>query len=246
MKPSLSHRQKPAPSFLRLCFDTGVTIGYALLIALFIRTFIIEPFKIPSGSMRPNLLVGDFLFVSKYAYGYSRYSFPFGIVPFQGRVISSNPKRGDVVVFRNPRQDDVNYVKRIVGIPGDEIQVKRGVLFINNTPVRRTEKPLPDSVRNNGRAKSYIETFPGGHAHEILETSGDTGFMDDTDTYTVPENNYFMMGDNRDSSSDSRFLSDLGYVPLDHIIGRVEFVFFSHDFSDGYEIRFSRLFSSVK
>ncbi|NQY82087.1 MAG: signal peptidase I [Alphaproteobacteria bacterium] len=228
-----------------MCFDTTVTVGYALLIALVLRTFVIEPFKIPSGSMLPTLLVGDFLFVSKYSYGYSRYSFPLGIFPFSGRIVSKKPKRGDVIVFRNPKRDDVNYVKRVIGLPGDTIQIKRGVLFINDNPARRTEKPLPTYIRNNGRAKNYIETFPNGHQHEILETSGDTGFADDSQLYRVPDGQYFMMGDNRDNSSDSRFLSDLGYVPLDHIVGRVEFIFFSHDFSGGYKIRFSRLFSSV-
>ncbi len=236
----------PAPGFMRTCMDTVVTVFYALMIALVLRTFVIEPFKIPSGSMLPNLLVGDFLFVSKYSYGYSRYSFPFGIFPFEGRFMAiDDPKRGDIAVFRNPKRDDVNYVKRIVGLPGDTIQVKEGQLFINEKPVRRTEKNLPEYIKNNGRVKSYIERFPSGHQHEILETSGDKGVADNTQMYRVPPNHYFMMGDNRDNSSDSRFMDNLGFVPLDHIVGRVEFIFFSHDFSDGYDVRFSRIFSSI-
>ena len=236
----------PAPSFVRTCIETAVTVFYALMIALVLRTFIIEPFKIPSGSMLPNLLIGDFLFVSKYSYGYSRYSFPFGIIPFEGRFMANDtPKRGEVVVFRNPNRDDVNYVKRIVGIPGDRVQVKEGRLFVNDQPARRTEKPYPKYFKNNGHIKSYIEQFPSGHQHEILETLGDKGAVDNTQMYTVPAGHYFMMGDNRDNSSDSRFLDQLGFVPLDHIVGRVEFIFFSHDFSDGYDVRFSRIFSTV-
>lgn len=238
---------KNTPSFMRTCMDTVVTVFYALMIALFLRTFIIEPFKIPSGSMLPNLLIGDFLFVSKYSYGYSRYSFPFGIIPFEGRFMTiGEPERGDVVVFRNPKRSDVNYVKRIIGLPGDTVQVKSGRLFINDEPMRRTKIERSPHVFNNGRVKSYLETLPGGHRQEIVETSGDKGFSDNTQKYHVPPNHYFMMGDNRDNSSDSRFLDDLGFVPLDHIVGRVEFIFFSHDFSDGYDVRFSRIFSTVE
>ena len=238
---------KTNPGLMRTCMDTVVTVFYALMIALLLRTFVIEPFKIPSGSMIPNLLVGDFLFVSKYSYGYSRYSFPFGIIPFEGRFFApDDPKRGDVVVFRNPKRDDVNYVKRVVGLPGDKVQVISGRLFINGEPVRRQEIERSPHVLNNGRVKSYIETLPGGHRHEILENSGDAGFTDNTQLYRVPEGHYFMMGDNRDNSQDSRFLDDIGFVPLDHIVGRVEFIFFSHDFSNGYSLRFSRFFSAVQ
>ena len=154
-----------------------------------------------------------------------------------------------MAVFRNPNNTSINYVKRIVGLPGDEIQVKQGILFINGSPSRRVELPLPNYIETNELSKAYIEAFPkdnSGHRHEIIETSGDIGYSDDTPIYKVPENNYFMMGDNRDNSSDSRFLNDLGYIPFDHIIGRVEFIFFSHSFENGYSIRFSRFFKKVR
>ena len=247
MKPlTESSTTKQEPSILKICIETALTVVYALLIALTLRTFGIEPFKIPSGSMLPNLLIGDFLFVSKYSYGYSRYSFPLGIIPFDGRIMSSTPKRGDVVVFRSPRRPDINYVKRVFGLPGETIQLKSGVLFINDTPARRTETALPEYIRPTGRAKAYLEVLPGAqHGHVILETDGDFGLADNTSAFTVPEGHYFMMGDNRDNSSDSRFLNDLGYVPLDYIIGPVEFIFYSHDFSNGFKVRFSRFFKVV-
>ena len=240
-KPMTNHPDKP--SILRYLFDTVTTIFWALLIALALRTFLIEPFKIPSGSMYPNLLVGDFLFVSKYQYGYSRFSFPLGIIPFEGRFFASTPERGDIVVFRNPKRQDINYVKRVIGLPGDDIQVQRGILFINDQPVRRIEVPLPSFIGSNGINKSYLEILPNNQQHTILEMRGDRGNADDTPRFTVPAGHYFMMGDNRDNSSDSRFLNDLGFVPFDHLIGRVEFIFYSHDLSDGYDWRFSRFFT---
>ncbi|HET6161250.1 MAG TPA: signal peptidase I [Dongiaceae bacterium] len=182
------------------------TLLWAAVIAIVIRTFAYEPFNIPSGSMIPTLLVGDYLFVSKTAYGYSRFSFPGGIVPVEGRIWEGAPKRGDVVVFRPPGEPETDFIKRVIGLPGDRIQMRAGVLNINGEAVQRqrvedfvdpddpTERPIPQ----------YLETLPGGVTHPVIEAEGDLGGLDDTPTYVVPPDHYFMMGDNRDRSNDSR------------------------------------------
>ncbi len=217
------------------------TVVYALLIALGVRTFAYEPFNIPSGSMIPTLLVGDYLFVSKFSYGYSRYSFPFGIVPFEGRIMESMPERGDVAVFRFPADTSVDYIKRIVGLPGDRIQVIQGVLNINGEPVER--ELIEGYEINAGTAASatvlqYMETLPNGRAHPVIETRGDIGTLDNTPLYVVPEGHFFAMGDNRDGSSDSRVMASVGFVPIENLIGRAEILFWSID-SDAWELSFS-------
>jgi signal peptidase I len=206
--------------------ETLRTVIYAVLIALVIRTFAFEPFSIPSGSMVPTLLVGDYLFVSKYSYGYSRFSFPFSPPLFDGRILADIPERGDVAVFKLPRDNSTDYIKRVIGLPGDTIQMKDGILHINGEAVEREK--LREAQVGRASVTIYRETLPGGFTHLIREM-GDDGPLDDTRPYEVPEGHYFMMGDNRDSSQDSRALGQVGYVPHENLIGRAEVVFFSHD-----------------
>ena len=223
------------------------TFVYAILIALAIRTVAFEPFNIPSGSMIPTLLIGDYLFVSKYSYGYSRYSLPFGLPLIPGRVFVTPPKRGDVAVFKLPRDNKTDYIKRIIGLPGDTIQMKAGRLYINGQIVPRSD---PTPVAYGTR---YIETLPNGVRHPIIEQSDDAR-LDNTGVYTVPPGHYFCMGDNRDNSEDSRVLEQVGYVPLENFVGRAEFIFFSTDGSAALwepwrwfgGIRYDRLFEAVR
>ncbi|MCW5700484.1 MAG: signal peptidase I [Rhodospirillales bacterium] len=205
------------------------TVVYAVLIALVVRTFAYEPFSIPSGSMIPTLLVGDYLFVSKFSYGYSRYSLPLGLPLIQGRVMDTPPERGDVVVFKLPTDNSTDYIKRIVGLPGDKIQVSGGILHINGEAVGRRDDgdyTVQDTFGNVRRFRRYIEVLPGGREHLIIEESDNSPF-DNTGVYTVPEGHFFAMGDNRDSSRDSRFLNEVGFVPYENLVGRAEFIFFS-------------------
>ena len=210
-------------------FELLKTILIAGVIALGFRSLLFEPFNIPSGSMIPTLLVGDYLFVSKSSYGYSRYSFPFGIAPFTGRIFTEVPKRGDVAVFRQPTDPAVAFIKRVVGMPGDQIQVKNGILHINNVPVERSYLGL--ATATNGfttmNFKVYEETLPDGSRHLIQERS-DSDSFDNTAVYSVPDEHYFMMGDNRDNSRDSR-TSSVGMVPAENLVGRADRLFFSHN-----------------
>lgn len=236
--------------------ETLKTVVYAILIALVVRTFLFEPFNIPSGSMIPTLLVGDYLFVSKYSYGYSRYSFPLGqFLPsfLTGRIGFTEPKRGDIAVFKQPFNDSTDYIKRIVGLPGDRIQVIQGILNINGTPVERKnaqEFRYRDGDGNLRLPYLYREVLPGGREHDIIEMN-DFGFLDNTPVYSVPENHYFMMGDNRDNSQDSRVLREVGFVPRENLVGRAEVLFFSIDGSFWkfwqwpFTLRFERFFSSL-
>ena len=214
-------------------FELVKVVFQALLIALVVRTFAFQPFNIPSGSMIPTLLVGDFLFVSKYAYGYSHFSFPLSPNFFKGRVLATPPKRGDVVVFKLPRDNTTDYIKRVIGLPGDTIQMKQGRLYINDAEVPREpikKERTEDYQGQEADVPTYRETLPGGVAHTIIEIQGDSGFNDNTDVFKVPANAYFMMGDNRDNSLDSRVAPDqggVGYVPFENLIGRAEIIFFS-------------------
>ena len=213
-------------------FEFIKTIVIAGALALGFRSLLFEPFNIPSGSMIPTLLVGDYLFVSKYSYGYSRYSFPFGIAPFDGRIFETPPERGDVAVFRQPQNESVAFIKRIVGLPGDRIQVTDGSLRINDVAVNRVRKGFATASDgyNVIRFAVYQETLPNGKSYLIQERSDDDDVLDNTNVFLVPQGHYFMMGDNRDNSRDSRTTS-VGMVPADNLIGRAERLFFSHNSS---------------
>jgi len=206
--------------------EGGRVIIHALLIALVIRTLLFQPFNIPSGSMKATLLIGDYLFVSKYSYGYSHYSLPLSPPLFSGRILGSEPQRGDVVVFRLPKDDSTDYIKRVIGLPGDRIQMKDGVLYINGAAVKkeRVEDFLDDE--NGDHVRRFRETLPNGVVYEVLDIQ-DNGFLDNTQEYLVPAGHYFMMGDNRDNSTDSRVLSAVGYVPSENLVGRAQMIFFS-------------------
>ncbi|NKD76376.1 signal peptidase I [Haematospirillum sp. H1815] len=208
--------------------ETVRTVAAAVFVALLVRTVAFEPFNIPSGSMIPNLLVGDYLFVSKYSYGYSRFSMPLSPPFFSGRMLFSEPKRGDIAVFKYPRDVSVDYIKRIIGLPGDRIQVRGGRLYINGTMMMRERVEDYVYIDTEGhimRSARYIETLPNGTHYPILE-AGDAARYDDTPEYVVPEGHYFMMGDNRDRSADSRTV-DVGFVPSENLVGRAEILFFS-------------------
>ena len=212
-------------------WDTIKTIAYAVLIALAVRTVAFEPFNIPSGSMVPTLLVGDYLFVSKYAYGYSRHSLPLSPPILSGRLFGAAPERGDVAVFKLPSDDRTDYIKRIVGLPGDRIQMTGGRLVLNGRQVAR--RRIEDYVHADGRGRiarsaQYVETLPNGRAYRVVELT-DSGEFDDTGVYTVPEGHYFALGDNRDNSLDSRALRGVGFVPAENLVGRAEILFFSTD-----------------
>lgn len=209
--------------------ETVKIIVQALLLALIVRTFLFQPFNIPSGSMKDTLLIGDYLFVSKYSYGYSRYSFPLGLGPFSGRIFGGEPERGDVVVFKLPRDNSTDYIKRVIGLPGDRIQMRDGVVHINDEPVKRER--IDDYIEETGfggvqRVARYRETLSNGVSYDTLDITA-RGQWDNTRVYEVPEGKYFMMGDNRDNSTDSRVQTAVGYVPYENLIGRAEVLFFS-------------------
>src|ERR1700760_4485901 len=228
---------------------------HALLIALVIRTFLFQPFNIPSGSMKATLLVGDYLFVSKYSYGYSHYSLPFSPPVFSGRIWASPPDRGDVVVFRLPKDDTTDYIKRVIGLPGDRIQMIDGVLHINGQPVQRER--IDDFIdeeegRRPVRVRRWKETLPNGVSYTTLDLPYNLQ-SDNTEVYEVPADNYFMMGDNRHNSTDSRF-PQVGYVPFENIVGRAQLIFFSvYEGERAWEfwrwpfsVRWGRLFTIVR
>jgi signal peptidase I len=237
--------------------ETIRTIVYAVLIALVVRTVAFEPFNIPSKSMVPTLLVGDYLFVSKYSYGYSRHSLPLSLHLFDGRIFFHQPERGDVAVFKVPSDNRTDYIKRVIGLPGDHIQIIHRVLSINGQPVGR--KQVEDYVDRDGHAGSqvynqYVETLPNGRQHLIEEYPGSEGPADNTPEYVVPPDHYFMMGDNRDNSQDSRYLGSVGYVPAENLVGRAEIIFFSTDGSAAtwefwkwpWVIRWDRFFTMIR
>ena len=210
-------------------FESVKTIVYALLIALVIRTVAFEPFNIPSGSMLPTLEIGDYLFVSKFSYGYSQHSLPLSLPLIPGRILFSDPERGDVAVFKLPSDNKTDYIKRIVGVPGDKIQVRYGRLNINGKTVSRRKVKdylIQGNFGQNHKVSQYIETLPNGKTYAILEMS-DQGPLDNTGVYIVPDNHYFAMGDNRDNSQDSRVQIQVGFIPKKNLVGRAEILFFS-------------------
>ncbi|NGO53961.1 signal peptidase I [Allomesorhizobium camelthorni] len=207
--------------------ETVSVIVQALILALVIRTFLFQPFSIPSGSMRPTLLEGDYLFVTKWAYGYSRHSLPFSPNIFSGRIFGNAPERGDVAVFKLPPNPSLDYIKRVIGLPGDRIQVRDGQLFINDQAVPREKVGQidnPDITEVSGPVDVYRETLPNGVSYDTLDLTPNS-IGDDTREFIVPEGHYFMMGDNRDNSTDSRF--SVGFVPEENLVGRANIIFFS-------------------
>ena len=237
-------------------WDTVKTVAYAVLIALAIRTVAYEPFNIPSGSMKPTLLVGDYLFVSKFSYGYSRHSLPLSLPLIPGRILMSEPERGDIAVFKLPSDNKTDYIKRIIGLPGDRIQVSEGRLHVNGKQVVRRRVADFIEIDEYGRihrTAQFDETLPNGRTHRILEHT-DQGQLDNTPVYVVPEGHYFAMGDNRDNSLDSRVLGGVGFVPAENLVGRAEILFFSIDGSASVwefwrwpaTIRFKRFFDLVE
>jgi len=219
--------------------DNLKTLFYALIIALIIRSLFVQPFYIPSSSMEPNLLVGDRLFVTKYSYGYSKHSFPFSPNIFVGRLLFSEPKRGDVVVFKTPVDNRTDYIKRLIGLPGDEIQFINGDLYINNNQVLKTLTETKENVfcgNDSIEINSFDEKLPNGHVYRAVYRS-DYSFQN-SDKFLVPLNHYFFLGDNRDCSKDSRFLSEVGYVHQDNLVGKAQFLFFSSDYRIGSILKF--------
>jgi signal peptidase I len=246
---------EPAQNFTWRRGLANLVLGTLLLFAavglLFgFPVFLFQPFSMPSGSMKPTLLVGDTIVAAKYAYGYSRYSLPGAPPLFAGRIFAGEPRYGDVVVFRLPRAPSTDYVKRVVGLPGDRIQMVHGTFNLNGTPVKRER--IEDFVENdaNGRVsrgKQWRETLPNGASYVVLQLMDD-GYFDNTPVYTVPPAHYFMMGDNRDNSLDSR-TSQVGYVPFENLVGRVDRIIFSIDrelSSEVFPVRFERIGTAVR
>lgn len=216
-------------SRLKELSEIVITLAVVFVLAMGFRSFLFEPFHIPSGSMKSTLLVGDYVFVSKYSYGYSRYSFPFGMKLFEGRKFFSEPERGDVIVFKLPSDNSTNYIKRLIGLPGDRIQMKFGRLYINGEIVeRRRIVDFIDSDTDGSEIAipQYIETLPNGVSYKVLDQYSNIA-VDNTGVYQVPEGHYFFLGDNRDNSQDSRVVDAVGYVPLVNFIGKAQLIFFS-------------------
>jgi signal peptidase I len=252
--------------------ETIKTIVYALLIAGIFRTLFFQPFWIPSGSMKDTLLIGDFLFVNKMAYGYSRYSCPFSMCPITGRILASEPERGDVVVFRHPVNGS-DFIKRLIGLPGDTVQLRQGQIILNGQPIPQTpagqfeetytrQGPMGHMPRCENSAGAvgvganctksrFTETLPGGRSFDVLNIDTN-GFADNTDVFTVPPGQYFFMGDNRDNSQDSRYgqaVGGVGFVPGANLIGRADRIMFSSAGSSLFYIwtwRSDRFFKAVE
>ena len=206
------------------------TLFYALVIAIIIRSLIIQPFYIPSSSMEPNLLVGDRIFVTKYSYGYSKHSFPFSPPIFKGRILPNKPQRGDVVVFKTPADNRTDYIKRLIGLPGDQIQFLDSNLYINNSEVIKSRLSSSDKIycgTYDLNVFTFEEILPNGIKHESVYLK-DFPYKN-SDAFVVPDDHYFFLGDNRDCSKDSRFLSSVGYVHKDNLVGKAQFIFFSSD-----------------
>ena len=235
--------------------DNIKTLFYALIIALIIRSLFIQPFYIPSSSMEPTLLVGDRLFVTKYSYGYSKHSFPFSIPILNKRIIFKEPKRGDVVVFKTPVDNRTDYIKRLIGLPGDKIQFIDSNLHINNSEILKSRISLSDEIfcgNNTIEVYTFDEKLTKNKSHKTVYLKNFP--FKNSDIFVVPKNHYFFLGDNRDCSKDSRFLSSVGYVHKDNLVGKAQFIFFSSDKSIGSffafwkwnkSIRFNRFFKRI-
>ena len=238
-------------------YDNLTTIFYALIIAIIIRSVLFQPFYIPSSSMEPTLLVGDRLFVSKYTYGYSKHSFPFSPNFSSSRFFFKEPKRGDVIVFKTPVDNRTDYIKRLIGLPGDEIQFINGDLYLNNNQVLKTKKNIKNLKIYCGKqiinAVAFDEKLPNGHSYTAVYNK--EGSFKNSDKYIVPKNHYFFLGDNRDCSKDSRYLNSVGYVNKLNLVGKARIIFFSTNKKKGnifqvwkwFEIiQWNRFFNIIK
>ncbi len=231
------------------------TLFYALIIAVTIRSLFIQPFYIPSSSMEPNLLVGDRIFVTKYSYGYSKHSFPFSPPILSGRIFSSNPKRGDVIVFKTPADNRTDYVKRLIGLPGDQIQFIESNLYINSSEVFKSRISKNDKIYCGKRlidVSTFEESLPNKKRYKSVYLKDHS--YKDSDIFVVPKDHFFFLGDNRDCSKDSRFLTSVGYVHKNNLVGKAQFIFFSSDKSVGSifsfwkwnkSLRFERFFNKI-
>ena len=218
----------------KFIIDNTTTLFYALIIAVIIRSFLIQPFYIPSSSMEPNLLVGDRIFVTKYSYGYSKHSFPFSPPIFQGRISSKVPKRGDIVVFKTPADNRTDYIKRLIGLPGDSIQFIESNLYLNNSEIFKSRTSKVDKIycgNNIIDVFTFEELLPNGKKYKTVYLKNYT--FQNSDPFIIPKDHYFFLGDNRDCSKDSRFLTSVGYVHKDNLVGKAQFIFFSSDRSVG-------------
>ncbi len=217
-------------NFLKSLKDNLKTLFYALVIAVLIRSLFFQPFYIPSSSMEPTLLIGDRIFVSKYTYGYSKHSFPFSPPISKFRFLYKQPQRGDLVVFKTPADNRTDYIKRLIGLPGDEIQFSNGEIFINMKKIERKSIKKSFNIRCGNtslKVNAFEETLPNGVRYTAVYNS--TGTLQNTDIYKVPDDHFFLLGDNRDCSKDSRFLSSVGYVKKINLVGKAKVIFFSND-----------------
>jgi signal peptidase I len=231
------------------------TIIYALIIAVLIRSFIIQPFYIPSSSMEPNLLVGDRLFVTKYSYGYSKHSFPFSVPVFKNRIFSSKPNIGDVIVFKTPSDNRTDYIKRLIGLPGDRLQFIDGDVYINNNQILKSRISIKDKIYCGNEfidVNTFEEKLPNGKKYSTVYLKNYS--FQNSDSFTIPDKHYFFLGDNRDCSKDSRYLTSVGYVHENNLVGKAQVIFFSSDFRVGSlfsfwkwhkTIRFDRFFKII-
>ena len=238
-----------------IIIDNIITIFYALVIAIFVRSLIIQPFYIPSSSMEPTLLIGDRLFVTKYSYGYSKHSFPFSPPIINGRIFSNLPKAGDVVVFKTPADNRTDYIKRLIGLPGDQIQFIEGDVFLNNNAVVKSRISKTDTIycgKETIAVNTFEEKLKNGKIYNTVYLKNYS--YQNSDIFIVPDNYYFFLGDNRDCSKDSRYLTSVGYVHEDNLVGKAQFIFFSSDFRIASilsfwkwhkTIRFDRFFKGI-
>jgi len=238
-----------------IIIDNIKTIFYALVIAIVIRSLFIQPFYIPSSSMEPTLLIGDRLFVTKYSYGYSKHSFPFSPPIIKGRIFSNSPKTGDVIVFKTPTDNRTDYIKRLIGLPGDSIQFISGDIFLNNNQILRSRVSKTDTIycgKQTIEVNTFEENLANGITHNTVYLKSYS--FQNSDVFNVPEKHYFFLGDNRDCSKDSRYLTSVGYVHEDNLVGKAQFIFFSSDFRIGSIfsfwkwnkiIRFDRFFKRI-
>ncbi len=249
--------ERPKMTVAEEAWDLAKTVVIAVAIALVLRIVIFQPFNIPSGSMKPNLLVGDFLIVSKSTFGYSRASliYPMTRLPFHGRIFSGEPRRGDIVVFKNRKDGNKDYIKRVIGLPGDRIDMIGGRLHINGEAVPKEFVAMAENICDGRPGPMFEETLDNGVSYIVQECMGDQGGLDNKGPYLVPAGHFFMMGDNRDQSQDSRVTSQVGYVALEDIVGRAERLFFSVDGQKGEfwqvwkwpsAIRYGRLLDRVE